>query len=251
MFGLAQDQNSASDELTELCTNLRVLLVEDDATILRSFAGRLERAQFQVTIASTVAEARGVIEDQARVFDAAILDFDLPDGDTFDLVTRLLDREPLCRSVVVTGLGREAEARRYMQLGAHAFLRKPVRPSDLVTVVTNTAFATLDWRRRTGQALAITRAQRSDQPEPPPVPLDLIAVIDRLTHIAALSPLQTMVAYRMLWGDSDREIAQMLGCAERTAKRHVGQILKKTGARTRSGLLSVLLRDAGVEDIHG
>ena len=39
-------------------------------------------------------------------------------------------------------------------------------------------------------------------PEPPPVPLDLIAVIDRLTHIAALSPLQTMVAYRMLWGDS-------------------------------------------------
>jgi ActR/RegA family two-component response regulator len=206
MFGFSEGRNRASLEPTP-GSRLRVLLVEDDEGIQRTFGRRLERANFDVAIAGTVAQARCALEDDAAVYDAAVLDFDLPDGETFDLVTRLLDREPLCRSLVVTGLGREAEARRYMQLGAHGFLRKPVRPSDLVTAVTETAFATLAWRHRTGQGLPLPTSKGA---EPPPVPLDLVAVMDRLAHIATLSPLQSMVAYRLLWGDSDREVAQML-----------------------------------------
>ena len=244
MFGIMEDRNRAPLGPREAPAKLRVLLVEDDERIQRSFRRRLERASFEVSVASTITQARAAIEDETAVYEAAVLDFELPDGETYDLVTRLLDRQPLCRSLVVTGLGRESEARRYMQLGAHAFLRKPIGPSDLVAAVTQTAFATLDWRCRTGQALAPEQAPK----EPPPVPLDLAAVVDRLAHIASLSPLQCMVAFRLLWGDSDREIARMLGCAERTAKRHVGQILKKTGAKSRCGLISVLLRDAGIED---
>jgi DNA-binding NarL/FixJ family response regulator len=227
-------------------SRLRVLLVEDDLTIRRSFSERLERAHFDVSVAGSVAEARDALSEDSSIYEAAVLDFDLPDGDSFDLVTSLLERNPLCRSLVVTGHAREAEARKYLQLGAHGFLRKPIGPRDLVTAVIHTAFATLEWRRRTGQSVAI--ATPSVSMEPQPIPLDLGAIMDRLTHIATLSPVQTTVAYRLVWGDSDREIAQMLGCAERTAKRHVGQILKKTGAKTRAGLLAVLLRDAGIED---
>jgi DNA-binding NarL/FixJ family response regulator len=225
-------------------SRLRVLVVEDDRRIQRSFSQRLERAHFDVTVASTIAEARGLLDQDGAIFEVAVLDFDLPDGDSFELVTALLERKPLCRSLVVTGRAREAEAHKYMQLGAQGFLSKPIVPGELVKAVIQTAFATLEWRHRTGQPLG----QQGGLAEPPVIPLDLGAIMNRLTHIADLSPVQTTVAYRMLWGDSDREIAQMLGCAERTAKRHVGQILKKTGARTRSGLLAVLLRDAGIDD---
>jgi DNA-binding NarL/FixJ family response regulator len=230
-----------------LRSRLHVLLVEDDRRIARSFAECLERAHFEVSNASTVAAARRAIDDPRMSFEAAVLDFDLPDGDSFELVTSLLERKPLCRSLVVTGRAREAEAQRYLQLGAHAFLPKPIGPGDLVKAVIHTALATLDWRRRLGQP------QGSDGllAEPPVVPLDLGGLMNRLTHIADLSPVQTTVAYRMLWGDSDREIAQMLGCAERTAKRHVSEILKKTGSRTRAGLLAVIMRDAGIDDAPG
>jgi DNA-binding NarL/FixJ family response regulator len=231
-------------------SRLRILLVEDDHRIQRSFTSRLERAHFDVSVASTIAEAHAALHDDASIFEAAVLDFDLPDGDSFELVTSLLERKPLCRSLVVTGRAREADAQRYMQLGAHSFLPKPLNPGDLVRAVIHTALATLEWRRRTGQPLAIV-AEQNDLAEPPAIPLDLGAIMNRLTHIADLSPVQTTVAYRMLWGDSDREIAQMLGCAERTAKRHVGQILRKSGARTRAGLLAVLLRDAGIDDARG
>lgn len=250
-FGSMVPEDGATKDVGPRSPTFRILVVEDDATLSASFRKRLERARFEVTLAGTLAEAQALIEDPARGFDAAILDFDLPDGDTFELVSALLERDPLCKSLVVTGRGSEAEARRYMQLGAHAFLVKPVQPSELLNAVTSTTYATLSWRLRTGQDEGCTKkapCPRIGGIEPPRVPVDVDAVLARLRHIANLSPLQNMVAYRLIWGDSDREIARMLGCAERTAKRHVGKILAKTGARTRTGLLSVLLRDAGVED---
>jgi DNA-binding NarL/FixJ family response regulator len=225
-----------------------VLVVEDDVELQGAYRRRLERAEFEVEVATTVAGARALIDDSAQVFDAAVLDFNLPDGDSFELVTQLLDREPLCKSVVVTGVGAQVEARRYLQLGAHAFLAKPVEVSELVTTVTNTAHATFAWRRRIGQPGEAGEVAKRAEHEPPPVPIDVEAAIARLRHIADLSPLQTEVVERLLWGDSDREIATMLGCAERTAKRHVGRILGKTGARTRAALLSVLMKDAGLAD---
>jgi DNA-binding CsgD family transcriptional regulator len=72
---------------------------------------------------------------------------------------------------------------------------------------------------------------------------DLDHAAERLRHVARLSPTETVVARFMLEGLRDAEIAQKLGRAERTAKRHVSQVLAKAGVKNRASLWSALGQD--------
>lgn len=228
-----------------------ILVVDDEALIRSVYRKTLQRAGFRVVLVGTVRGARALIDDETQQFDAAVLDFHLGDGTAFDLVGVLLERKPLCKSLVITGVAGPSEAQRLAQLGAHGFIAKPLGPEALIAGVINTVYATLQWRHGTNQ---ITRP-----PEPAPIDLTVTeapgplglrpaVVLARLRRIGGLSPLQTMAAYRLMWGDTDREIAAFLACAERTAKRHVAVVLRRTGAKSRAGILGVLLRDSGYED---
>ncbi len=228
----------------------RVLVVEDNDALRQGYERQLVRAGYRVVAVGRISEARAHIADRNESFEAAVLDYALPDGDALELISALLQREPLCKSLVVTGVGGHGEARTAVRKGAHAFLEKPVKPAALVAGVMGTVYATLAWRKIAQQGAKDTEELR-DATEwggpqaPTPLALEPDELMARLRYIAGLTPTETLVAYRLLWGDSDRQIAELLGYAERTAKRHVGHVLRKTGAKTRSGLLGVLLRDAG------
>jgi DNA-binding NarL/FixJ family response regulator len=237
--------------VAELEEEPRILVVDDEALVRSVYMKTLERAGFRALPVGTVAAARELIDDATQQFDAAVLDFDLGDGTAFDLVGKLLERKPLCKSLVITGVAGPHEAQRLVQLGAHGFIAKPLGPEALVAGVINTVYATLQWRHGTNQ---ITRAKTPTTIDltvteaPGPLGLDPAVVLARLRRIGGLSPLQTMAAYRLMWGDTDREIAGFLDCAQRTAKRHVAAVLRRTGAKSRAGLLGVLLRDSGFDD---
>ena len=237
--------------MAELEEEPRILVVDDEALVRTVYNKTLERAGFRALPVGSVADARALIDDGTQQFDAAVLDFDIGDGTAFDLVGALLERKPLVKSLVITGVAGPNEAQRLVQLGAHGFVAKPLGPEALVAGVINTVYATLQWRHGTNQ---ITRTEQraaidlSVTEAPGPLPLDPAVVLARLRRIGGLSPLQTMAAYRLMWGDTDREIAEFLGCAPRTAKRHVSAVLRRTGAKSRAGLLGVLLRDSGYED---
>ena len=231
------------------------LLVEDEDELRRGYEKHLEKAGFTVRSVDTIAAARGLLASPERVFDVAILDFGLPDGSSLQLVTELLERTPLCKSLVVTGVAGTAEAHELVRAGAHTFLEKPVSPGTLISSVVATLYATLRWRQRVGHAEVPTREPPGDlehrewtDAEPPMLQLDPLKVLARLRYIGGLSARETVVAYRLLWGDTDRQIGAFIGCAERTAKRHVSRVLAKIGAPARSGVLGALMRDAGYDD---
>jgi DNA-binding NarL/FixJ family response regulator len=71
------------------------------------------------------------------------------------------------------------------------------------------------------------------------------ALVDRLTQIGGLEGRQRDVARLLLLGESDRAIADRLGCSERTAKRAVAELLARFGMSNRASLMVVLFRDAG------
>ena len=228
----------------------QILLVEDDVRVRDHYVDRLQRAGFGILQASCVVEAMNIVADPRHVIDAAVLDYDLPDGTSLDLVPRLLDREPLCKSLVITGVGGPSEALRSAQLGAHGFIEKPVDPGRFITAVIATVYASLDWRRRAGQRQETVGSRRSWVDFDPTVPIDIhpTQVVARLRQKGGLTPIETLVAFRLVWGDTGVEVANFLGVGERTAKRHIGKVLAKTGAQGRSGLLAVLFRDGGHED---
>ncbi len=225
----------------------RLLLVEDYVPLRRTYERTFADAGYEVITADSVDTARQAFKDPGVDFHAALLDFRLPDGTAAVLVQELLDRNPLCRSSVVTGAADDETALETARCGAHMYIRKPETFPNLLSALAGTVQSTLEWRRALGQLLPGTNDPVATT-APAPVGMDMQRAMSRLAHIAGLSHVETLVAWRLLWGDSNKRIAKLLGCSERTAKYHVAAVLAHTSAQTRNGLLRILLADAGIED---
>jgi DNA-binding NarL/FixJ family response regulator len=236
----------SSEEAGQAAKKPNVLLVEDEHDVRSVFVETLQRAGYQVVACEDLNSARAVVAHPREAFDAAVVDYRLPDGTALELVQMLIDAEPMCRSVVVTGEGDARIANESARYGAHVYLQKPVSIQTLLEAVRDTVKSTSEWRNVLQRANQPTR--RASTTPLRNAPLDIDEAVARLKQIGRLSRIDTITAWRMLWGDTNREIAQVLGCTERTAKFHVAEVLSRTGARSRTGLLRVLLEDAGVED---
>lgn len=223
----------------------RILLVEDYEPLRHSYSRTFTEAGYEVLSAGTLAAGRALLGDELDVH-GALLDYRLPDGTAAALVQELLDRKPLCRSAVVTGAVDDETAMESARCGAHAYVRKPETFPNLLATLASTVASTLEWRRTLGQQSSASGTATAGVPTP--IGMDTQKAMARLAHIAGLSHFETLVAWRLLWGDSNKRMAQLLGCTERTAKYHVAAVLARTGAKNRNALLKVLLMDAGFED---
>jgi len=207
----------------------------------------LARAGYEVLAAPDVASARLLLQRGVSPH-AALVDATLPDGAAVDLVGALLERQPLCRAVVMTHATDPTGANAAALAGAHVYLRSPSSVPELLDAVSRTVQSSLEWRDALNPAPVDPNRGLVMDHSPMPVPFDVQRAVARLRFIASLSPAETMVAWRLLWGDSNRRIAELMACTERTVKFHVAEVLSRTGARSRAGLLRVVLEDAGVRD---
>ena len=112
-----------------------LLLVDDDASVLRAIGDYFERIGYEVWRESTGAQAT---ETFLRVRpDVAILDLHLPDLNGLDLLERL--RRENGAVILLTGQGDIETAVRAMQLGAENFLTKPVDMAHLAAATARVA----------------------------------------------------------------------------------------------------------------
>jgi DNA-binding NtrC family response regulator len=108
-----------------------VLLIDDDADVLRAIGDYFEKIGYEVYRAASGTEG---LEAQARERpDVVLLDLFLPDGDGLAFLEQL--RRQDAAVVVLTGHGDIATAVRAMQLGAENFLTKPVDMTHLAAAV--------------------------------------------------------------------------------------------------------------------
>lgn len=110
--------------------SLRILVVEDDASIRGFIAGGLEQAGHRAEQAGLGAEA--IEKATAAPYDAAIVDLMLPDLDGFQIV-RLLRERRLSRAILVLS-ARDAVRDRVagLTLGADDYLGKPFDMAELL-----------------------------------------------------------------------------------------------------------------------
>lgn len=130
----------------------KLLLVDDDAQMRNVLALYLRRAGFTVLDAATLAEARRLQAKQAP--DLMIVDYQLPDGTAFDLLSQTREREGGEAIIVLTGIGTIDLAVRAIKLGAEHFLTKPVDLESLEVLVRRTLDLQRDRRQRAGAAVA-------------------------------------------------------------------------------------------------
>lgn len=107
----------------------RVLLVDDDGSVLRNFRWCLEDQAFQVSTANSTEQALRLAERQ--VFDLCFLDVLIGEDSGIDLLPQLLAVAPEMRVIMATGESAVATAVRAIQLGACDYLVKSITPDQL------------------------------------------------------------------------------------------------------------------------
>lgn len=107
----------------------RVLLVDDEAAILRTFRAYLEDRGYSVATASSGAQAEALL--QRQVFDLCFLDLRLGGESGLDVLQQLRSQAPWMRVIIVTALSAVDTAVDAMQAGAADYLVKPCSPDQL------------------------------------------------------------------------------------------------------------------------
>ena len=112
----------------------QVLVIDDDAAVLRYFLLLLTQSQrYEVTLSSDSAKALEAIESCA--FHAVLLDMDMPGVHGREILRRLRDRHPATAVIVITGVEDAQLAAESMELGAFAYLYKPVSEGELLSTL--------------------------------------------------------------------------------------------------------------------
>ena len=107
----------------------RVLLVDDEAAILRFLKPTLEANNYELVAAGTVAEA--LKRAAADAPDIVVLDLGLPDGDGKDVIRRVREWSDI-PIIVLSARDRESEKIEALDLGADDFVNKPFGVGELL-----------------------------------------------------------------------------------------------------------------------
>ena len=110
-------------------TGGRILLVDDEAAILRTFRYCLEDEGHDVAGASSAAQAEALL--QRQVFDLCFLDLRLGEDNGLELLAQMRVQAPWMRVVIVTAHSAVDTAVDAIQAGAADYLVKPCSPDQL------------------------------------------------------------------------------------------------------------------------
>ncbi len=136
-------------------SNERILVVDDDETVLKSLKEILESQGYGVDTTQEGRQALARFESQS--YDLVLLDIKLPDMEGTKLLEALHDRFPEAVKIMLTGYPTLANAVKSLNSGADAYLMKPVNPRRLLRTVKSR----LDQREKTRNS----RRERMEEPE--------------------------------------------------------------------------------------
>lgn len=225
----------------------RVLVVEDEDPLRAKYVACLVQYEIQCVEAKTLAEASYHVMRPNHALDAAVLDVSLPDGCGVELIRPLLMRTPTCRSVIITGQRGEYSPTELAALGAEAYLDKPVGGPTFIRAVRATIQASHRWRAHIEAETdgAMEELKWCEGDDRFPLVINVEKAIDILQARGDLTHTQVVVAGRLLWGDTNRDIAEFMNCSVSNIQHHVQRVLNKLGAQNRSSLLRVILESSG------
>ncbi len=120
-------------EVQNLNKTPRILLVDDDEEIRKSFRAILEDEGYEVDTAASGQEA--IIKTEEAAYNVALLDIHLPDMEGVKLLKLLKDPVPRTRKIMVTGYPSLKNAIAALNNRADFYLVKPVDIEILLAVV--------------------------------------------------------------------------------------------------------------------
>jgi DNA-binding NarL/FixJ family response regulator len=193
--------------------SLPVVVLEDDEALAKALKRAL-RDTGPVLHVPTLGEFGELVRQTDDIW-AALIDICLPDGSGLSAIEAIRDRYGGIPVLVLTGLVDQATSSRAQLLGAQ-YLIKPVTQANLM--------AFMEWAAQWHQSPAAL----------------LKKLVDRLAQANGLSPRESQVVYHAALGVAPRAIHSEMGVTVNTVKTLTRRALKKTRARSLSGLVTPL-----------
>src|ERR1700682_2621099 len=125
--------------------SLKVLVVDDDAQMLRTITDILRLRGYSAVIAATGWEALEIAAEMKEAPAVALVDLQLPDMDGIELIGRLREIAELTEVVILTGNASVDSAVRALREHSNDYLLKPVEPDRLLSTIER---AGERWQRR-------------------------------------------------------------------------------------------------------
>jgi DNA-binding response OmpR family regulator len=114
----------------------RILLVDDDETILAPFQLILQNEGYLVDTATTGRQA--IEKAEKNEYQMAILDIKLPDIKGIDVAYKMRDLHGEIRLIIITGYPDLADSIETIDIGIDEILMKPIEPDELLRIINET-----------------------------------------------------------------------------------------------------------------
>ena len=114
----------------------RILLLEDDVSLIDGLVYSLKKNEFDVKVARTVCEAKQYLSELDR-YDLLILDVTLPDGTGFDICEKVRKENQQMPIIFLTASDEEVSIIRGLDSGGDDYITKPFNTNLLISRCNN------------------------------------------------------------------------------------------------------------------
>jgi RNA polymerase sigma factor (sigma-70 family) len=203
-----------------------VHIVDDDASFRSAIERRLKKAGYAV---STYPSAQDLLDHLPNESESGciLLDVRIPGLSGPELQGRLSEIGSILPIVFLTGYADVQTTVRAIKAGADDVLTKPVSSEELLAAVE--------------RALAHHQASRSQRSR-----LDVV-----LALVAKLTPRERQVFDLVIRGNTNKQVANVLGATERTIKAHRHRVMEKLEVQSLAELVSLAERAGILRDLSG
>ncbi|RFA10558.1 DNA-binding response regulator [Subtercola boreus] len=258
-------------------TDIRLLLVDDQALLRLGFRMVLEAEPGFVVVGEASDGASGVREATALRPDVILMDVRMPGMNGIEATRAIVREVPESRVLILTTFDLDEYAFEALRAGASGFLLKDARPAELVAAINAVASGDAAVSPRVtrqllelfgrdlpgagagagagagggagtaaiGGAGGATGAERREGAPGHPETDGTVQAGRHASRIAALTEREREVLVAIAEGLTNTEIAGRLVVSESTVKSHVGRVLTKLQARDRVQAV-ILAYEAGL-----
>jgi DNA-binding NtrC family response regulator len=114
-------------------TSQRILIIDDEESIVQFLRLLLEEARYEVEVADSVTNGRQKLDEGG--FDLVLCDIMMPDGNGLDLLREIKRDEPQTAVIMMTAYGSTKSAIEAMRLGAYDYISKPFDVEELKVLI--------------------------------------------------------------------------------------------------------------------
>ncbi|WP_312888413.1 response regulator transcription factor [Pseudonocardia alni] len=208
-------------------TPVTVLVADDHAVVRRGVRAYLESLD-DVEIVGEAGDGQEVLDRLGAMSvhralpDVVLIDLVMPRLDGATTTALIVERFPGVRVVVLTGFGERERVHGALGSGASGYLLKDAGPGEVAAAVRAAA---------RGEVFLDPRVARQLTRE----------MVSPASGLGALTLRERDVLMLVAQGRSNQEIADQLLISERTARKHVGNVLRKLqlSSRTQAALVAV------------